>query len=98
MLVSILHRMTGAALSIAGLAFPSERVAFLSPDVCLTLKHVIDGNVRNDGLIDNLPEGCCVEVPCLVDRAGVVRVGYPSHQMTPEDVAHDLRVLTSESA
>ena len=32
---------------------------------------VIYGNVRNDGLIPNLPHGCCVEVPCLVDRTGV---------------------------
>jgi alpha-galactosidase len=31
----------------------------------------IYGNVRNTGLIENLPEGCCVEVPCLVDRSGV---------------------------
>ena len=29
------------------------------------------GNVRNDGLIDNLPAGCCVEVPCRVDGEGV---------------------------
>ncbi len=32
---------------------------------------VIYGNVPNHGLITNLPEGCCVEVPCLVDGAGV---------------------------
>jgi alpha-galactosidase len=32
---------------------------------------VIYGNVANQGLIDNLPAGCCVEVPCLVDRNGV---------------------------
>src|SRR6478609_8817813 len=31
----------------------------------------IYGSVRNDGLIPNLPQGCCVEVPCLADRAGV---------------------------
>jgi alpha-galactosidase len=31
----------------------------------------IYGNVRNTGLITNLPADCCVEVPCLVDRAGV---------------------------
>ncbi|HET9378968.1 MAG TPA: alpha-glucosidase/alpha-galactosidase [Chthoniobacterales bacterium] len=31
----------------------------------------INGNVPNHGLIDNLPAGCCVEVPCLVDRNGV---------------------------
>ncbi len=29
------------------------------------------GNVRNAGLITNLPQDACVEVPCLVDRAGV---------------------------
>ena len=32
---------------------------------------VVYGNVANRGLIDNLPEGCCVEVPCLVDRNGI---------------------------
>jgi alpha-galactosidase len=33
--------------------------------------HRIFGNVKNTGLISNLPEGCCVEVPCLVDGTGV---------------------------
>lgn len=32
---------------------------------------VVYGNVLNTGLIDNLPQGCCVEVPCLVDKNGV---------------------------
>jgi alpha-galactosidase len=32
---------------------------------------VIYGNVRNDGLITNLPDGCTVEVPCLVDANGI---------------------------
>jgi alpha-galactosidase len=31
----------------------------------------INGNVMNNGLITNLPEGCCVEVPCLVDKEGI---------------------------
>ncbi len=31
----------------------------------------INGNVPNTGLITNLPEGCCVEVPCLVDGNNV---------------------------
>src|SRR4028118_1884830 len=30
-----------------------------------------NGNVINTGLIPNLPDGCCVEVPCLADRQGV---------------------------
>jgi alpha-galactosidase len=38
---------------------------------------VINGNVLNDRLIDNLPEGCAVELPCVVDHHGVqpTRVG-----------------------
>src|SRR4051794_28901603 len=38
---------------------------------------VIYGNVANDDLIDDLPHGCTVEVPCLVDGTGVrpTRVG-----------------------
>ena len=31
----------------------------------------INGNIPNRGVIDNLPEGCCVEVPCLVDGNGI---------------------------
>jgi alpha-galactosidase len=27
--------------------------------------------VPNTGLVPNLPDGCCVEVPCLVDQNGV---------------------------
>ena len=30
-----------------------------------------NGNVRNFGLIDNLPEGCCVEVPVVASKAGL---------------------------
>ncbi len=36
---------------------------------------VIYGNVANTGLITNLPEGCAVEVACLVDRNGI----QPTH-------------------
>lgn len=36
---------------------------------------VIYGNVRNTGLITSLPEGCAVEVPCLVDASGI----QPTH-------------------
>jgi alpha-galactosidase len=31
----------------------------------------VNGNVPNYGVITNLPEGCTVEVPCLVDASGV---------------------------
>jgi alpha-galactosidase len=36
---------------------------------------VIYGNVPNTGLIDNLPAGVCVELPCLVDAQGI----QPTH-------------------
>jgi alpha-galactosidase len=32
---------------------------------------VVYGNLPNRNLIDNLPQGCCVEVPCLVDKNGL---------------------------
>ena len=34
-----------------------------------------NANVSNDDLITNLPRGCCVEVPCLADGAGI----HPCH-------------------
>jgi len=36
---------------------------------------LIYGNVENTGIITNLPQGCCVEVPCLVDKNGI----YPCY-------------------
>jgi alpha-galactosidase len=35
----------------------------------------LNGNVRNDGFITNLPSGCCVEVPIYVDRMGLHPTG-----------------------
>jgi alpha-galactosidase len=40
---------------------------------------VIYGNVRNVGLIPNLPADACVEVPCLVDANGVRGVPVPDY-------------------
>ena len=44
---------------------------------------VIYGNVPNRGLIDNLPQDCIVEVPCLVDKNGVqpTRIGQLPPQL-----------------
>lgn len=45
--------------------------------------HLIYGNVRNNGLIDNLPANAAVEVPCHVDRNGIqpVRAGSVPPQL-----------------
>ncbi|MCS7120796.1 MAG: alpha-glucosidase/alpha-galactosidase [Nitrososphaerota archaeon] len=44
-------------------------------DIILSMEtgavHRINGNVDNKNLISNLPYGCCVEVPCMVDKNGI---------------------------
>jgi alpha-galactosidase len=52
-----------------------ERSNEYAPEIIHSLEtgepRVIYGNVENRGLIDNLPTGSCVEVPCRVDASGV---------------------------
>jgi alpha-galactosidase len=52
----------------------------------------IYGNVKNAGLITNLPEGCCVEVPILVDGTGLrpCRVGDLPPQCAGTCVPHTI--------
>jgi alpha-galactosidase len=62
---------------------------------------VIYGNVSNQGLIDNLPQGCCVEVPCLVDKNGVqpTRIGsLPPHLAALMQTNINVQALTVEAA
>ena len=48
-----------------------EYASLIIHSVLTGQERVIYGNVRNAGLIPNLPTDACVEVPCLVDRNGV---------------------------
>lgn len=60
-----------------------------------------NGNVRNFGLIDNLPEGCCVEVPVLASRRGLdpMHVGaLPDHLAILNNVNARCEELTVEAA
>jgi alpha-galactosidase len=62
---------------------------------------VIYGNVLNHGLIANLPEGCCVEVPCLVDKHGIqpTRVGaLPPQLAALMQTNVNVQALTVEAA
>ena len=45
--------------------------AFIMNSIMTGEPSVVYGNVENKRLITNLPQGCCVEVPCLVDKNGV---------------------------
>lgn len=53
------------------LAVSEEYAARIIDSVLTDTPRVIYGNVPNTDLITNLPSGCCVEVPCLVDQNGV---------------------------
>jgi alpha-galactosidase len=62
---------------------------------------VIYGNVANANLIDNLPAGCCVEVPCVVDRNGIqpTKIGaLPPHLAALMQTNINVQTLTVEAA
>ena len=75
---------------LAGESFPLERSVEYGANIIhgMTTGEVqlIYGNVENTGLIDNLPRGCCVEVPVVVDYNGLrpVSIGI----LPPELAAH----------
>ena len=48
-----------------------EYASYIMDAITTGTPTMIAGNVLNKGLITNLPEDCCVEVPCLVDKNGV---------------------------
>ena len=61
---------------------------------------VIYGNVPNNGLIDNLPARCCVEVPCLVDKNGIqpTKIGaLPPHLAAMMRTNVNVQELTVEA-
>ncbi|MHC2364487.1 alpha-glucosidase/alpha-galactosidase [Rhizobium leguminosarum] len=62
---------------------------------------LIYGNVPNNGLIENLPDECIVEVPCHVDRNGIqpIRVGrIPSQLSAVMNLSVSVQQLTVEAA
>jgi hypothetical protein len=62
---------------------------------------VIYGNVPNNGLIDNLPQGCSVEVPCLIDKSGIqpTKIGaLPPHLAALMQTNINVQALTVEAA
>ncbi len=72
----------------AGEDFDIEPTSELASEVIHAIETGIPrriyGNVRNGGLIEDYPPDCTVEVPCLVDKAGVqpTRVGRLPPQIT----------------
>jgi len=61
----------------------------------------IYGNVPNQGIITNLPEGCLVEVPCLVDSNGIqptVIGDIPPHLAALMQTNINVQSMTVEAA
>ncbi len=61
----------------------------------------IYGNVKNCAIISNLPSGCCVEVPCLVDGSGIqpIHVGEIPPQLAALNRNHiNVQELTVKAA
>ncbi|MEM6281771.1 MAG: alpha-glucosidase/alpha-galactosidase [Chloroflexota bacterium] len=61
----------------------------------------IYGNVPNTSIITNLPEGCCVEVPCLVDKNGIqpTHIGnIPPHLAALMQTNINVQSMTVEAA
>lgn len=59
------------------------------------------GNVMNDGLIDNLPSDCCVEVTCLANEGGIqpCHIGALPHQLAALNMRHvGVHQLTVDAA
>ena len=52
-----------------------EYASYIMEAIETNVPYKIGGNVINRGLITNLPDNACVEVPCLVDASGV----QPTH-------------------
>jgi alpha-galactosidase len=84
-----------------GIHHHGEFAAPIMDSVITGAPRVVYGNVRNDGVIDNLPFDACVEVACAVDRNGVRPLRYgtlPSACAALNEVQINVQRLTVEAA
>ena len=49
-----------------------EYASYIIEAIATGKPYVFGGNVLNRGHITNLPNDCCVEVPCVADRSGII--------------------------
>lgn len=78
-----------------------EYASYIMEAMETNVPYKIGGNVLNKGAITNLPEDCCVEVPCLVDRSGIAPtvVGNLPEQLAALNRTNvNVHLLTVEAA
>jgi alpha-galactosidase len=67
----VLGWIAGSFASMKEITPSHEYGSYIIHSMETGIPRVVYGNVMNDGLIDNLPAECCVEVPVLVDKSGL---------------------------
>ena len=78
-----------------------EYASYIMESIVSDVPYQIGGNVLNRGLIENLPDNACVEVPCLVNKLGVqpTRVGrLPEICAAMNRTNINVQLLTIEAA
>ena len=78
-----------------------EYASYIMEAMVTNQPYKIGGNVLNNGLISNLPDEACVEVPCMVDNSGVrpTYVGRLPLQLAAMNMTHiNVHLLTIEAA
>lgn len=78
-----------------------EYASYIMEAIVINKPYKIGGNVLNNGLIENLPDEACVEVPCLVDGSGITpcKMGALPLQLAAMNVSNIYpQLLTIEAA
>lgn len=79
----------------------TEYASYIMEAVVTGRPYTLGGSVLNRGLISNLPEKACVEVPCVADRRGIrpTRVGELPLQLAAMNASNIYpQLLTVEAA
>ena len=79
----------------------NEYASYIMDGIVNNNSVTIYGNVINNGLIENLPSNCCVEVPCEIDSSGFVpqKIGkLPEHLAALMRTNINVQILTAEAA
>ena len=78
-----------------------EYASYIMDAVANNKSITINANVMNNNLINNLPNNCCVEVPCLINSDGFIpqKVGnLPEQLLALMRTNINVQILTAEAA
>ena len=78
-----------------------EYASYIIDAIVNNNKFTVYGNVMNNGLIENLPSNCCVEVPCIVNDKGFFpqKIGRLPEQLSALMRTNiNVQILTAEAA